>query len=331
MTTQGPTDRGRHRNARAWYQRPALVVACVTACVVAGAGGATAAGRIFGSFVSDTTSARTKEGSPRPSTVSGRRRKHSDEPRAAASPAPSVPDRASPHATPSPSGPSQAATASAAPTTGPPGVSGTIPASQLPPQIGAVFDSGGLSGSHYCTASVVNSPGGDLIVTAAHCLDSTSDVFIPAYHDGVAPYGVWHLQRIVADAQWTDSSNPDDDVAFAVVAPLDGHTIQSVVGSYSLGVGQGAGGRVTVTGYPETSDDPLTCTNSVSSFSGTQNEIDCTGMAPGTSGSPWVTAGGPGTVMGVIGGYEQGGDTSDVSYSVVFGQAVKNLYEEATS
>ena len=120
-------------------------------------------------------------------------------------------------------------------------------------------------------------------------------------------------------------------MAFAVVAPLNGRTIQSVVGGYALGTDQRTSGRVTLTGYPDDSQDPVTCTNSISSFSSTQNEIHCTGMAPGTSGSPWVTADGPGTVIGVIGGYEQGGDTPDDSYSVTFGQNVENLYEEATS
>jgi V8-like Glu-specific endopeptidase len=203
-----------------------------------------------------------------------------------------------------------------------------------------LFDSSGLSGSHHCTASVVNSPGEDLIVTAAHCLGSASDVFVPAYHDGVAPYGVWHLQRVVVDTRWTTGSDPDADVAFAVVAPLAGRTIQSVVGGYDLGIGQGTSGRVTLTGYPETSEDPVTCADQISSFSSTQNEIYCTGMTGGTSGSPWITTdgtsgtggtGGTGTVMGVIGGYEQGGDTADVSYSVVFGRNVQDLYAEATS
>jgi hypothetical protein len=34
-------------------------------------------------------------------------------------------------------------------------------------------------------------------------------------------------------------------------------------------------------------------------------------------------------VIGVIGGYEQGGDTPEVSYSIVFGPNVANLYEQA--
>jgi V8-like Glu-specific endopeptidase len=271
-------------------------MACVATCFVTCVGGAAAAGRLSGSGAASGEAAAT---SPKRSSVPAHR---------PLSPA------------------ERKATVSA-----PLGVSRTVPASQLPPQVGAVFGRDGVSGSHHCTASVVDSPGKDLIVTAAHCLDSTSDVFVPAYHDGVAPYGVWHLQRIVVDDQWTAGSNPDDDVAFAVVAPLDGRAVQSVVGGYTLGTDQGTDGRVTITGYPGTSEDPVTCTNDISSFSSTQNQIYCTGMTDGTSGSPWVTGSGTGTVMGVIGGYEQGGDTPDVSYSVVFGQSVRSLYEEATS
>ncbi|MDF3290792.1 trypsin-like serine peptidase [Streptomyces silvisoli] len=209
-----------------------------------------------------------------------------------------------------------------------PGVSHTVPVSQIDPRIGAVF-SGGLNGSHYCTASVVNSPGGNVIVTAAHCLGSMSDVFVPGYHDGKAPYGVWRLRRIVVDSQWSTGSDQDHDVAFAVVEPLNGRNIQSVVGGYPLGIGQGADSPVTITGYPETTQTPITCTNRVSAYSSTQLRIYCTGFTGGTSGSPWVNA--SGQVIGVIGGYQRGGNTADVSYSVAFGQSVKSLYDQAVS
>jgi hypothetical protein len=36
-----------------------------------------------------------------------------------------------------------------------------------------------------------------------------------------------------------------------------------------------------------------------------------------------------GTIVGVIGGYEEGGDTSSVSYSAYFGSAVQKLYQQA--
>jgi hypothetical protein len=38
---------------------------------------------------------------------------------------------------------------------------------------------------------------------------------------------------------------------------------------------------------------------------------------------------GRGTVVGVIGGYETGGDTPDVSYSVYFGGEVADLFSQA--
>ncbi|MCQ4079065.1 trypsin-like peptidase domain-containing protein [Streptomyces sp. RB6PN25] len=177
----------------------------------------------------------------------------------------------------------------------------------------------------------MDSPGKDLIVTAAHCLESTSDVFVPGYHDGVAPYGVWHLERVIVPAQWSQDSDQDYDVAFAVVTPLNGRDIQSVTGGYALGIDQGTAAPVTITGYPETSEEPITCTNSISAFSSTQLEIACTGFTGGTSGSPWLVGGSPGTIIGVIGGYEEGGDTPDISYSVVFGPSVQTFYDQAVS
>ncbi len=43
--------------------------------------------------------------------------------------------------------------------------------------------------------------------------------------------------------------------------------------------------------------------------------------APGT---------GDGTVIGVIGGYQQGGDLPQISYAAMFGQNVAALYRTAT-
>jgi hypothetical protein len=52
-----------------------------------------------------------------------------------------------------------------------------------------------------------------------------------------------------------------------------------------------------------------------------------------TSGGPFLAdvsaASGQGTVTGVIGGYEQGGDTPQVSYASAFGPWVGALYRSA--
>lgn len=42
---------------------------------------------------------------------------------------------------------------------------------------------------------------------------------------------------------------------------------------------------------------------------------------------PWVN--GDGQVVGVIGGHEAGGDTDDVSFSVVLGKEAAKLYKAA--
>ena len=63
----------------------------------------------------------------------------------------------------------------------------------------------------------------------------------------------------------------------------------------------------------------VTCVNPTSRQSATQLRFDCGGYTGGTSGSPWVTSfnarTGTGTIVGVIGGYQQGGDTPAVFYS----------------
>jgi V8-like Glu-specific endopeptidase len=218
------------------------------------------------------------------------------------------------------------------------GASRAAPADRVSDRVGALF-SGGLAGTHYCTASVVDSPRGNMIVTAAHCLsgDDSDKVFVPGYREGTAPRGAWQVTRTIEDPAWTASVDPDLDVAFAIVAPLDGRTVQQVVGANRLAVDEGFDHVVTITGYPGATDLPITCSDLVDRFSATQMRIDCTGYSDGTSGSPWLIPGqgGPthdeGTVIGVIGGFETGGYTDDISYSSYFGDRVGDLYREAVA
>lgn len=208
--------------------------------------------------------------------------------------------------------------------------------------VGALFSvSGGQLRTHFCTASVVDSPAGDVVVTAAHCVTGYSDTgpaglaFVPGYN-GTAPYGVWTVTRIFVDKAWASTADPDDDVAFLTVAqPGRGTAIENVTGGERLGIAQPSAGVVHVIGYPDTQDQPLSCQNRIIAFSSSQLEFDCDGYTKGTSGSPFLidvdAATGEGTVIGVIGGYQQGGDSADVSYSAAFGQNVQTLYDTAVS
>jgi V8-like Glu-specific endopeptidase len=79
------------------------------------------------------------------------------------------------------------------------------------PAVGAMFStSGGRLGTHFCTASVIDSPAGDLLVTAAHCVNGFSDAspanlaFVPGFANGTALWGLDghpHLRRLGVDVQ----------------------------------------------------------------------------------------------------------------------------------
>jgi V8-like Glu-specific endopeptidase len=206
------------------------------------------------------------------------------------------------------------------------------------PAVGALFTtSAGKLGRHFCTATVVNSPHGDLVITAAHCVSGTSGVvFVPGYDRGATPYGVWTVTKIYADRSWTSSSDPDDDVAFLRVGQPDSIVpIEDVTGAEQLQTGTPARQLVEVIGYPDSASMPIACRNWTREPMSDQLEFDCGGYTDGTSGGPFLadvnsqTA--QGTVIGVIGGYEQGGLTPQVSYSPMFGANIAALYRLAVA
>jgi V8-like Glu-specific endopeptidase len=208
-------------------------------------------------------------------------------------------------------------------------------------QVGTLFGttSDGSLTSHHCTGSVVSSPQGDIVITAAHCVYSgsgadTSLAFVPEYDDGAMPYGAWYVSKVVVPKQWIADRDPDDDYAFIVVHKSGSSTpIQAVVGADTLAVDQPYSAVTRVIGYPSDTNKPITCTNRTSEFSATQLEFDCADYPGGTSGSPFLvnvdSSTGRGEVVGVIGGYETGGDSPDVSYSVHFDDGVTALLAQA--
>lgn len=212
---------------------------------------------------------------------------------------------------------------------------GDRPAAGPAAAVGALFYRG-LGGQHFCTGTVLRSPARDLIVTAAHCADPDGQlrhfVFVPGYQDGRAPYGVWEPRRAVVGTGWLSSANPAGDVAFVVMSPSHGRNIGDVIAGEGIGRSSAYHGLLRVIGYPDGAAHAVTCDNSVTD-GGHGLEFTCPGFTDGTSGGPWLAGLDPpmgaGWVTGVIGGYQQGGESASVSYSPVFGQGVMNLYRQA--
>jgi V8-like Glu-specific endopeptidase len=211
----------------------------------------------------------------------------------------------------------------------------------IAPRVGALFVRQG-SADHFCTASVVTSPGRDLLITAAHCINGGRGsgyrqdiVFIPDYRNGQAPFGVWTVRRLLVAPGWARDADPDLDVGFVVLQPHDGQNIEDILGANRLAFDPPYQELVRVTGYPASSDAPITCLNYSSRLSATQLRFVCGGFTGGTSGSPWVVRFDrltrTGTIVGVIGGYQQGGDTDSVSYAAYLGPAIQRLYREAVA
>src|SRR5690348_15463711 len=134
------------------------------------------------------------------------------------------------------------------------------------PAVGALFTtSKGRLGQHFCTASVVDSPAGDLLLTAAHCVSGVSGTidFVPGYDNGSRPYGVWTVTKVYVDRAWRSSSSQDDDFAFLRVSnPRSSIPIEDETGADKLLTGTPAAHQmVQVIGYPNTSNQPVTCQN----------------------------------------------------------------------
>ncbi|MFJ7899187.1 FG-GAP-like repeat-containing protein [Streptomyces sp. NPDC096198] len=219
--------------------------------------------------------------------------------------------------------------------------------------VGALY-SGNAPQTHSCTASVVDSPGHDLILTAGHCMNAHG-MFVPQY-DGrksaaTQPFGVFPVQEWFRDSHWAadKSVNSDLDFAFARVGTYHGKKVQDVVGANTVARTPGFTGKVNVIGYPmaayDKADQAVSCPVGTTALAGfNQMRIDCAGMWGGVSGGPWfskvdLSGTGTGTIVGNIGGWNAGGPAvpaSDplynrISYSPVYDDRFFQLYGDAQS
>jgi hypothetical protein len=212
------------------------------------------------------------------------------------------------------------------------------------PATGVIFYAGQDLTTHYCTASVVNSRYGNLIIMAAHCNPGSWMAYVPQYQRGAAtqPYGIWAVTKAFKDSHYSGvGAGTDYDYAFAQVAKnSQSQTVQSVTGGYWLSRTPSYYEYVTTLGYPkvraDSADQAIRCqpnyrTQKLPGYR--QMVLYCTGFYGGTSGGPWITYfnGRTGYLVGITGGYQEGGPNSWTSYSPVFDDRIFSLFSWAQS
>src|SRR5215472_2663633 len=210
------------------------------------------------------------------------------------------------------------------------------------PAVGALFTIKRGKLRHFCTAAVVQSKHGDLVVTAAHCVQGrrlgpkSTVTFAAEYHNGKFPFGRWIVRSEYVDRNWRLHKDANDDVAFLLIGQ-PGRKIQKQTGGEKLVTNVPLPQTVQVIGYPDSAERPITCTGPARRLHLTgyrQMVFDCGGYTDGTSGGPFLipaTKTSPTEVIGVIGGYQQGGNTPSVSYSPLFIGNIAALFKRANS
>ncbi|QOD44423.1 trypsin-like serine peptidase [Clavibacter zhangzhiyongii] len=158
-----------------------------------------------------------------------------------------------------------------------------------------------------CTASVVDTPDGDAVATAAHCLVDrrtgapvASAVFVPGAQGAAAPHGLWPVRVSAVSPAWTTTGRAADDAGFARVSGPAGEVLAASVGAAEPVFGSalvpatGPAPRLAILGYPAAGSAAATleaCAGRPQHAAGGQIAIPCT-LGTGAAGSPVLTAAG---------------------------------------
>ena len=113
-------------------------------------------------------------------------------------------------------------------------------------------------GDFACSATVVSSRSGSLLIPPGHCAFdaggtgrfATNLAFVPGYSRGEHPYGVWSVGHVIVPGAWARFGLPDFDIAMLRVRRRQAGTLESVVGARGIGFGQSRKQRLQAYGFP---------------------------------------------------------------------------------
>jgi hypothetical protein len=214
---------------------------------------------------------------------------------------------------------------------------------------------------YVCSASVVNAPENaehkrppsNAVVTAGHCAidpetgaETTNEmIFIPGYHEGEAPFGVWQIEFYATPEAWKKTAkegvrpNEGADIAFiGLKSNSAGERVGKVVGALGIDFDQACDQTYTQFGYPaEAPYGGELLYSHTTGYAGADTEGAFTPVpmkiasdfTRGASGGPWTVGIGSGTptVLSLTAyGYA---NQPGYLFGPYFGEAAKKAYGTA--
>lgn len=194
-----------------------------------------------------------------------------------------------------------------------------------------------------CSGTSVSAGNRSLVFTAGHCVFdrrwlSGKWVFIPGYHEGQRPFGVFPAKWLGTTQPWQQEGSENADVGAAVVTRNEhGQTLADAVGAAGIAWGLPPRQRFDIHGYPVAppyngasqrlcSQTPY-LGHDLSSFfwSGPLNLAVSCPVTGGASGGGWLIGG---NTLNSVTDYGHPEDP-DTAYGAYFGAAVRDLYRQA--
>jgi hypothetical protein len=200
-----------------------------------------------------------------------------------------------------------------------------------------------------CSASVIPSAAGNVVLTAGHCVvDPESGaiarwlVFVPGYHEGKVPLGEWAATEYGVPAAWTETAgtkNVDESGDLAMLRmqarESDGASLQSVTGALGIAFGQPRNQLYTQFGYPAKYPyNGEALFEEVAEYIGADKSFSpatvgvASDFTQGSSGGPWTTGGAAPVALSVT-AYAYGTHSGEL-FGPYFGATAKSLYRRAT-
>ena len=173
---------------------------------------------------------------------------------------------------------------------------------------------------------MLNTPSGNLILTAAHCMaEGVDNWFVPGFNERAVPQDFWHIDAVYLDPRWMANQDPMADFAVARVSRDTGGSVRGgrPAGDSRRAPAPKPGTDVTVSGYGYgVGGGPIGCDGGHRPHC---QRLSVTARVRDWWTGPAVPRGRRLTVIGIAGGLQGGGCQENISYSPPFDKAIERL------